>query len=177
MIPLIVTTPLPPRGPHGRPIRQLVVHCMGEYINGVSAHDALAALNVSAHALILPNGTIQHCVPRDQRAYHVADMNSGRLGVELLVSGDHNLKSLAAAIGWDRDAWQPMVALPADPYTDAQYTSLAWWLAQEARLADLGWAAVTTHHALQPERKFDPGPVLDWVRLERLFLIERELAA
>lgn len=177
MIPRIVTTPLPPRGPHGRPIRQLVVHCMGEFVEGVPAHDALAAFNLSAHALIAPDGTIQHCVGRDQKAYHVAEMNTGRLGVELLVTGDHDIASLAAAVGWNREAWAPMETLPADPYTDAQYTSLAWWLAQEARIADLSWAAVTTHHALQPDRKFDPGPVLDWVRLERLYTVEREIAA
>lgn len=183
MSPHILSKPLTPRGPHGHPITKLVIHAMGQFVRkssgdvGVPAHEHLAAQNRSAHALIEPDGTLIECVGREQKAWHVKDMNAGKLGIELLVAGAHDYNSFARTVGWDLLKWEPRKPLPFDPYTVAQYETLGWWLAREARIAGLGWEAVTSHQELMPTVKFDPGPVFDWNRLEQRFTLERELAA
>lgn len=185
MIPTIVTSPLPHGQEHGRPIKQLVVHAAAEIVRNddpaqgpvgdIPVLEFHAATEKSAHAYITPAGVLHHCVSRDRVAWHAKGFNTGRLGVELLVAGVHGYNSFLVAIGWDRLKWSPKVPRPADPFTPEQYETLGWWLAREARFADLGWAAVTTHHLLTPAVKADPGPVFNWQLTRDIFT--RELAA
>lgn len=165
---------------------------MGEYIRNndasiggsvgeVPAREFLATLGLSAHALVAPDGAITRCIPSEFMAAHALGHNNGTLGIELLVEGSHDIGSLARAVGWNIKEWKPIVSLPAgnydwsaislpkDPYTEQQYQSLAWWLANEAKTLGLSWNDVTSHDHLSPERKFDPGPVFNWNKLQTLF--------
>lgn len=189
MTPATMTTPLLGRGWHGGPVRRLVVHSMAEYVvnkdakagpvGRVAAHVWLGATGLSAHALIRPDGTVCECVPLNQRAYHARGFNDRTVGVELLVAGDHDYGSFAQALGWDLDGWAavPEIDRPPQPYAPEQYSSLAWWLERAAAELGLGWDAVTSHDRLDPTRKFDPGPLLDWQLLATTFnrlRLERE---
>lgn len=176
MTPATLALPLPGRGAHQA--TRLVVHAMGEFIlnrtpetgpvGTIAAHDWLAGIGLSAHALISPGGTVIECVPRTEIAYHAKGHNRDTLGVELLVAGTHTYASLALALGWNVRDWGAANPLPGDPYTPAQYQALAWWLAREMQALGLTWEAVTDHHALDPARKFDVGPVFSWGRLRGL---------
>jgi N-acetylmuramoyl-L-alanine amidase len=180
-----IDAPLPPRGAHSGPVTRLVVHCMGELIRNtdpqfpvgtIPAWDWLKALGLSAHALITPDGTVVRCVPSSQRAYHAKGFNDRSVGVELLVPGAHDEATLARTVGWDLKAWAPAATRPTDPYTEAQYDALRWWLrAEREAAASAGHPALTRHDVLSPERKFDPGPVFDWTRVLAAYELDADL--
>lgn len=182
MIPPLIDAPLLARGPHTRKVKQLVVHSMAEYVvnkdpdagpvGRISAHAWLQAVGLSAHALVRPDGAVLECVPLEQRAYHAKGHNDGTVGVELLLQGEHDFTSFARALGWDVEAWAavpPEQRPAADPYRAEQYEAVAWWLERAARRFELDWQAVTSHDRLDPDRKFDPGPLFGWLRLEQRF--------
>ncbi|WP_245776382.1 N-acetylmuramoyl-L-alanine amidase [Thalassovita taeanensis] len=108
------------------------------------------AVEVSAHYLIGPQGQVWQMVDEDMRAWHagagqwgaVSDVNSRSIGIELANLGDH-------------------------PFAEPQMAAL------EALLAGImaRWAIpperVIGHSDMAPERKIDPGPRFDWLRLAR----------
>ena len=109
----------------------------------------IAALCVSAHALIRRDGEIVQYVPFLQRAWHAgqseycgrAACNDFSIGIELE--------------GQDET-----------PYEDVQYEQLAALI--EALLAaypTLSAERIVGHCDIAPGRKTDPGPAFDWSRL------------
>ncbi|QKT04512.1 1,6-anhydro-N-acetylmuramyl-L-alanine amidase AmpD [Ectothiorhodospiraceae bacterium 2226] len=111
----------------------------------------VAALRVSAHALIRRDGELVQYVPLHRRAWHAGvSCHGGRercndysIGVEL-EGGDQI------------------------PYTDAQYAVLAR-LARGIMRAypDITPARIVGHCDIAPGRKTDPGPAFEWDRLRR----------
>lgn len=108
--------------------------------------ETIAALRVSAHALIRRDGTIVQYVPFGLRAWHAGESqfegrsrcNDFSIGIELEGADDV-------------------------PYTPAQYESLV----QITRLIMRRWPAITPsrivgHSDIAPGRKTDPGPAFDW---------------
>ncbi|MBK1726219.1 1,6-anhydro-N-acetylmuramyl-L-alanine amidase AmpD [Halorhodospira neutriphila] len=116
------------------------------------AHPAfreIAALRVSAHALIDREGALTQYVRLHRRAWHAgrsryagrSECNDFSVGIEL--EGDE-----------------------VTPYTPAQYASLAGLLrALRAAYPGLAQAPVVGHSDIAPARKTDPGPAFDWERL------------
>lgn len=103
---------------------------------------------VSAHYLIAKDGTLYRLVEEEQRAWHAGegawaghdDVNSRSLGIEL-----------------DNDG--------ASPFAEPLMTTLEALLADLLERHHLPAKAVIGHSDLAPERKGDPGPYFDWVRL------------
>lgn len=108
----------------------------------------IASLRVSAHFLIERDGEITQFVSCRNRAWHAgasryggrSDCNDFSIGVELE--------------GTD-----------AEPYSDAQYTSLVLLThALQNAYPDITRHRITGHEFIAPQRKTDPGPAFDWGR-------------
>jgi AmpD protein len=117
----------------------------------------VAALRVSAHALIRRDGSIRQYVPFGERAWHAGRSswrgrdacNDFSVGIEL--EGTDQL-----------------------PYEDAQYAALAALIAALCRAyPSLGVERITGHSDIAPGRKSDPGPAFDWQRLHALLQLSR----
>ncbi len=108
----------------------------------------IEGLKVSCHLLIRRDGQLIQYVPLNRRAWHAGNSNfCGRescndfsIGIELEGSDDQ-------------------------PFTDAQYASLAQATRAIRRLYPaIGNDRITSHAAIAPGRKTDPGPCFDWPR-------------
>jgi AmpD protein len=106
-------------------------------------------LRVSAHACIFRDGALTQYVPFDRRAWHAGESafegrtrcNDFSIGIELE--------------GCDEQ-----------PFTDAQYTTLARLTLALLRIYPrLSRANIVGHADIAPLRKTDPGPLFDWQRL------------
>lgn len=108
------------------------------------------AAEVSAHWLVMPDGTALRMVDEAMRAWHaglgswggLADVNSRSIGIELANSG-------------------------AEPFAAPQMAALERLLAGILRRWGIPPQGVIGHADMAPERKADPGPRFDWRRLAR----------
>jgi len=111
----------------------------------------LKGLKVSAHAVIYRTGEIEQFVDFDKRAWHA--------GVS---SFQGRSKCNDYAIGIELEGTD------TEPYTDAQYASLAHLtqiLQSQYPLITLG--RIVGHNDIAPGRKTDPGVAFDWARFRR----------
>jgi len=119
------------------------------------ARDALARLcdpaaEVSAHYVIAPAGRLWQLVHEDHRAWHAGagawrgqdDINSRSIGIELVNSG-------------------------AQPFPEPQMTCLEALLRDVMARWHIPAHQIIAHSDMAPERKEDPGPRFDWLRLAR----------
>ena len=120
-----------------------------------SAEAALRALSdpareVSAHYLIDETGRVMRLVAEDMRAWHAGrgtwrgldDINSRSIGIELANSGQ-------------------------TPFSARQMAALEHLLAGILDRWSIPPENVIGHSDMAPERKIDPGPRFDWLRLAR----------
>ena len=105
----------------------------------------LEGLRVSAHFLIDRNGHVTQFVSCDQRAWHA--------GVS---SFDGREQCNDFSIGIELEGTD------TEPFTDAQYASLA--KLSSCLRARYPLLAVRGHSDIAPRRKTDPGPFFDWRR-------------
>jgi AmpD protein len=112
----------------------------------------ISNLKVSCHLLIRRDGCQVQYVPLQDRAWHAGISNyCGRercndfsIGIELEGSDDQ-------------------------PFTDAQYSSLVNATKQiMAIYPHITQQRITSHAAIAPGRKTDPGPMFDWQKYYRL---------
>ena len=105
-------------------------------------------LRVSSHLLIRRTGAITQFVSFLDRAWHAGvshfrgrdNCNDFSIGIEL--EGTDHL-----------------------PYTDSQYLVLQSVLLALIKEYEINTDAVVGHSDIAPERKTDPGPAFDWVRV------------
>jgi AmpD protein len=111
-------------------------------------------LKVSSHLLIRRDGSLVQYVPFHFRAWHAGDSNyCGRqrcndfsIGIELEGCDDQ-------------------------PFTEAQYHCLAEATKEiMARYPSITPERITSHAAIAPSRKSDPGPLFDWERYFNLLV-------
>ncbi|WP_438707245.1 N-acetylmuramoyl-L-alanine amidase [Tabrizicola sp.] len=103
---------------------------------------------VSAHYLIDRDGTVLSLVDEAVRAWHAGtgswagegDVNSRSIGIELVNTG-------------------------SEPFAERQMTALEKLLSDVLGRHDLPPQAVIAHSDMAPDRKGDPGPRFDWLRL------------
>lgn len=145
--------------PHGGgdqvPTR-VIIHAMAEYIDldattaarfGLEAGPLhalhyLMAAKLSAHALITPAGDVLLTRDPSLQAWHALDHNQDTLGVEFLVPGAHGYAGFLEAI--------------ADDYLTAAAYSAGIDLVGDW-LDNYSISDITTHQAIDPDRKQDPG--------------------
>jgi N-acetylmuramoyl-L-alanine amidase len=123
--------------------------------------------SLSAHALILPDGSIIRCVRDQDVAFHAGhsrfglleNLNTTFLGVELLLPGTWNITKFNAAM---------RSGVPA--YTDEQYASLDWLVQEWKGLHGFTMSWVVGHSDVASDEirgpgrgKRDPGEGFDWV--------------
>jgi AmpD protein len=140
-----------PEGNFGTPhVEALFCNCLD-----VDAHPSfpeIAALRVSAHALIRRDGGLVQFVPFTRRAWHA--------GVSCY-HGRDCCNDFSIGIELEGCDWQP--------FEERQYQRLA----NLARLLMAAWPAIGAHglvgHSdIAPGRKTDPGPHFDWRKLRSL---------
>jgi N-acetyl-anhydromuramoyl-L-alanine amidase len=112
----------------------------------------IAQLRVSCHLLIRRDGRLIQYVPLNRRAWHAGNSNfCGRaccnnfsIGIELEGSDQ-------------------------SPFTDSQYDTLARATREiRNRYPAITAERITSHAAIAPGRKTDPGPQFDWPRYHAL---------
>lgn len=131
-------------------------HAMGQFIDMEGGHDFHASeflnhINLSAHFLIDPSGTIIEMLPMDRQGAHAKGHNYKTVGIEWLVPGLHTYGSLMKTL--ESELWVTPQAFNAG-------VSLYSWL--EAN-GVMGWAR---HDETDPGRKFDPGPKFPYKELK-----------
>jgi len=111
--------------------------------------DQIRDLKVSTHMLIRRNGEIVQFVPFTRRAWHAGEStfrnrtccNDFSIGIELEGIDDM-------------------------PYDDRQYEILIATVAELLRAySTLSARGIVAHSDIAPDRKTDPGPAFDWLRL------------
>jgi N-acetylmuramoyl-L-alanine amidase len=164
------------KGPwKGRLMKQkpegIIIHSMGEYINKIFASDFILSIGLSVHAFIGVDGKVYMAAGSDRVAYHAGksvfkgkyNLNSSFLGFELLVPGEHNMKTFTDAIQ------------NGNPYSDAQYEASAelcsQWMNEfeipvEKVLGHVDVSGANLNVRLDP--KIDPGRGFDWDRFRSL---------
>jgi N-acetyl-anhydromuramoyl-L-alanine amidase len=117
-----------------------------------SSFRELAALRVSAHALIRRGGDITQYVPFGMRAWHAGESQyRGRSGCN------------------DFSIGIELEGTDATPYAEAQYESLAALVgALLASYPTLATDRIAGHSDIAPGRKTDPGPAFEWERWRRM---------
>lgn len=121
----------------------------------VRAHPSfleVAALRVSAHALVRRDGELIQFVPFTKRAWH-AGLSSYR--------GRDCCNDFSIGIELEGCDWQP--------FEDAQYHRLASLVrVLMAAWTSIGADRLVGHNDIAPGRKTDPGPHFDWRKLKHL---------
>ncbi len=114
---------------------------------------SISEMKVSAHCLIAREGKITQFVSFQDRAWHAG--NSNWCGE----SGCNDFSIGIELEGCDEEA-----------YCNHQYDSLARLLqALSLHYPNIDRETVTGHSDIAPNRKTDPGPAFDWVKLGKLF--------
>ncbi len=124
----------------------VVLHYTGMQ-DACGARDRLCdpAAEVSAHWLLLEDGTAEALVPEELRAWHAGagswlgrdDVNSRSIGIEIVNPGDR-------------------------PFPAAQMLGLSYLLRGIMARWSIAPAGVIGHSDMAPGRKIDPGPRFDW---------------
>jgi AmpD protein len=138
---------LPP-GEFGGPcVMQLFTNCLDWDAHPYFAE--IRGLKVSSHLFIRRDGNLMQFVPFSRRAWHAGascyrgrhDCNNFSIGIEL--EGEDET-----------------------PYSDSQYEALIRTVdALQATYASLCPRRIVGHCDVSPDRKTDPGPAFDWLRL------------
>lgn len=120
-------------------------------VNAHPSFDSLKDIRVSSHLLVYRDGQVTQFVPFDLRAWHAgqssyrgrSNCNDFSIGVEL--EGTEN-----------------------DPFTDSQYETLVDVLKSLiSKYPDIALGDIVGHNEIAGERKWDPGPQFNWIRLMR----------
>jgi len=182
VIPNVIPKPLPWHKPRRQAIQGIVVHAMGERIVAGETVTALELLRrspelcgatLSAHRLILPDGTVFQCVADTERAWHAGhsklgvleNLNETFLGVELLLPGEYDYAAFKAAM-----------QRGSPSFTDEQYNSVGWCCAEWATRYELPFHRIVGHQQVagddvrgEGKGKVDPGQGFNWGRFQNLW--------
>ncbi len=152
-----------------KPVHGLVVHSMGEYVNGTYAPHFLEDIGLSCHYFITPNGRLLETLSENKVAFHAGvsewngetNLNETFLGVELLIEGDHD--------------WKSHIEAMKDPksFTDAHYQALVDLTCDLRKQFDIPFKNIVRHSdvsgpEVRRDFKRDVGEAFDWERFIRL---------
>ena len=151
----IIDIPLQHGGGKQTP-NQIIIHAMAEFVELDKATAAkfhvkpgplhallfLQAAGLSEHTLITPAGITIRSRPADLKAWHAKNHNVDSLGIAFLVPGNHDYASFIWAMETDY-----VTPLAYRAGLDQVRTWCDHWQIDD----------ITTHSAVDPRRKFDPG--------------------
>lgn len=137
------------------PISMLVLHYTGME-SAEAARDRLcdASAEVSAHYLVLEDGSVEQLVNEDKRAWHagvgswngITDVNSASIGIEI-VNGGHNF---------------PLADGSLPPFPDMQILAVIKLCKEIIERHDIPQSNIVGHSDIAPARKEDPGEHFPW---------------
>jgi len=152
-----------------RDVNMIIIHSMGEYIDGEYCYDFLERIGLSAHYFISHTGNLIHGVGPNYKAYHagesewkgVSDLNENSIGIELLIEGDYNYSSFLEAIKEDKS------------FTDAHYKMCAKVCRDVMNLYGIEKDMILEHSQVsgpevRDDPKKDPGTAFSMKRLKEL---------
>jgi len=128
---------------------RLIIHSMGEIINGMYADEFLQSVGLSAHFLLRPNGEFIKCRKTTLKAWHAKAHNTNTVGIEVLIEGEHDYASFVDGI-------------KADWVKPEQMDALIEMSNGIITHYDIKKEDVLRHSDISPERKVDPGSGFDW---------------
>lgn len=134
--------------PFEKPPDLVVIHSMGEYVEGTYAVEFLHQMGLSAHALIRPDGAQEILALPSYKCAHAKQLNSRALGVEFLVSGNHNYASFSKRI--QDGSW-----VTSSQWSSAVSLCKSWLVL----LPGLRFV----RHSDVDKKKVDPGSGFPWV--------------
>ena len=152
-----------------KPVQGLIVHSMGEYVDGKYAPHFLEDMGLSCHWFITPNGRLLETLAPDKVAFHAGkshwngqtNLNETFVGVELLIEGEHD--------------WQSHLQAMKDPksFTDAHYQTLVELTCDLRKQFTISFANIVRHSDVSGEDvrrdpKYDVGQAFDWERFIRM---------
>lgn len=174
----MITRPLRPRG--AKDIRYIMLHAISDAAVNPSDPFRLdriraifQAYQVEAHYVIDRQGKIYRFVPDDRIARHAGsgtwandpdltnNMNRYAIGIELLGIG--TAAEMDQAVG---PAANALIREEDRGYTEQQYLSLNLLLAYLRERYNIPPENVLTHAQYAPERKWDPGELFAWDKLD-----------
>lgn len=164
-----ITSPNRDARPAGERISLVVIHAIslppGHFVTkfieelftnslDVNAHpsfDSLKDVRVSSHLLVDRDGQVIQFVPFDLRAWH-AGQSSYR--------GRSNCNDFSIGI--------ELEGTERDPFTDSQYETLVDLLKSLiSTYPNIALGDIVGHNEIAGDRKCDPGPQFNWIRLMR----------
>lgn len=137
------------------PISMLVLHYTGmETAEAARERLCDSAAEVSAHYLVLEDGTVEQLVDEDKRAWHagvgswngITDINSASIGIEI-VNGGHNF---------------PLTDGSLPPFPDVQILAVIKLCKEIIERHDISQRNIVGHSDIAPARKEDPGEHFPW---------------
>jgi len=127
----------------------LILHAIGEWFmvdeSLLRAHDFITSIGLSAHYYIYPNGEVIQQRELTQGAYHAKGHNRNSIGVEFCVPG------IYSSVRYPRFLDEMKINYVSDLAYESALTVCRDAIAQHSI------KTVTTHTAVDPNRKKDPG--------------------
>lgn len=146
-----------PFGAASQTPKRIVVHAMAEWFDmdddGMLYADAfLQQVNLSAHVLVKPDGSIIRCREDTQGAWHAKDFNTDSLGIEFLAPNRY---------GYTYEGFLQTIDEPwlTEPQLLVGARVIAEWIAR------WGITQIDGHCDIDPVRKRDPGRGFPWDKL------------
>lgn len=152
---------------------RVTIHAMAEFIDlepyDVPALDFLSSMGLSAHYLITPSGCVQRCLDDKRIGRHAGrGLNSGNIGIEMLVPGVHTYATFASYINdisWPEyiSQWNATVGLVMELRGKYNLKDMARVVVRgdtSRKESTEPW--LVRHSDIAPGRKIDPGQGFAW---------------
>lgn len=133
-----------PKGLKTNSPKKIIIHAMGQFIEGTYAPYFLKEIGLSAHYLVDPSGVRIRCRQDEQGAYHAKGHNTDSLGIEFLVAGNHNYQTFLEEI-------------ERHYVTEKQFWSGLYVVRNWMEKFQIIRPYIQTHSEIDPQRKKDPG--------------------
>lgn len=120
-------------------------------VNAHPSFESLRDVRVSSHLVVTRDGQLTQFVPFNLRAWHAGESS---------FRGRSNCNDFSIGI--------ELEGTESDPFTDPQYEALVDVLkALMSNYSDIALGNVVGHNEIAGDRKWDPGPEFNWIRLMR----------
>lgn len=147
----------PHKSYHGKPQspHTIVLHALAEYIDvddteDLSGWEQVDKLKLAVHFYVTPSGVVLQSLPLDTMGAHAKGHNIDTVGIEFLVSGLYTYQSFVKAI--DKPWLTPQQLQAGKELIQHILDKTKKYGTEETSITTL-----TSHHFIDPDRKFDPG--------------------
>lgn len=157
----------------GKP-QGIIIHAMGEMINGLPAPQFLQSIELSAHAFVWCDGSSEMGQATNMQAFHAGlsewknwkYLNKNFLGIELLIPNITTHPELVRALR-ERECFSEC------QYEQAAKICADWVKEFDIDLSNIVGHDMVSHERVRPDPKPDPGKHFRWAHF--ITLIKQQL--